>query len=103
MKTSIKCYQDLLEQFTLIMHKHDPCGCTQDSPEDEYVGEALSILAAWLEFGTKEKYDDDLMYQTYSNIVFDKLHFWFGLPIHKDINLMIKEMYDLFINRYEEK
>jgi hypothetical protein len=102
MKSSIERYQKLLEQFTLIMHKHDPMGCTQDSPEDEYTGEALTILSAWLEFGTKEKFDNDIMYQTYSNIVFDKLHFWFGLPVRKDITIMIKEMYNRFINRYDE-
>jgi hypothetical protein len=101
MKSSIKRYQDLLKQFTLILHKYDPCGCTKKCPEDEYAGEALSILSSWLEFSTQEKYDsDDVVYQQYKQIVFDKLYFWFQAPVCKDVSLMIQEMYVLFTNRY---
>lgn len=78
-----KSKPQLLGEFINLLFRHDPMGiCFEDNPdkENEYDGEALSILARFVEFHVIEL-EPEAASETALTIIQNTFAFWFSSPL----------------------
>lgn len=72
---------EVLQQFTKIMHDHNPMGL---APDDSYESEALSVLSRFTEGALHMCEDDAMQREIAVGIVSNALEFWFNPGFMKE-------------------
>lgn len=100
MAQELKLRWQVLQEFTALIYHHDPMG-TSSPNENEYEGEALSILARFTECGLHTVDDPVELIAISAGIVSDSFRFWFE-ELGEDIDLenLTKELLAVYVTSY---
>lgn len=102
-------YADLLEEFMVVIFKHDPGGF-KSAEISEYEGEALSILSRFVEAGVQlPEMDSDVALAASLKIVNEAFCFWFE-DVDKETHLfknydftpLTKELIDVLKSKFAD-
>lgn len=91
---------ELLQEFTKILHKHDPMG-TGSQSEDEYEPEALSILSRFCESALQLADEESAVLTFAAGAIQQTFEFWFGqLPTDSNLEPLMLELVKTYINAF---
>lgn len=93
---------EVLQEFMDIIYRHDPMGIKSPN-EDEYDGEALSILSRFTESALHVSDDEQAAYDVAAGIVTECFTFWFEeVPDQPDLEGLTLELLTTYVNSYPE-
>ena len=93
---------EVLQDFIGIIYRHDPMAI--GSPhEDEYDGEALSILSRFTESALHVSDDEEAAFDVAAGIVTECFNFWFDeVPGEPNLEPLTLELLTTYVNSYPE-
>lgn len=100
--TILRRKHEVLLDFTAVIQKHDPMKI--NSPhEDEYEGEALSILSRFTESALHVADDEEVAFDVATGIVIECFTFWFD-EINEELKLdeLALELLTIYVNSHPE-
>jgi hypothetical protein len=102
-KNTVQRKHEVLLEFTKVIQKHDPM--VINSPhEEEYEGEALSILSRFTESALHVADDEEAAFEVAAGIVTECFTFWFDeLSEGLELEGLTLDLLTVYVNSYPEE
>lgn len=94
---------EVLKDFTEALYKHDPMGI-KSPHDDEYEGEALSILSRFTESALHAADDEEAAFEVAAGIITQCFTFWFDeLSTELELEPLTLDLLTIYVNSYPKE